>query len=176
MALSSNYFEMFGLPVSFTVDMSRLAERYLELQRQFHPDRFADKPVQEQRLAVQYTADINQANSTLRSPLMRAQYLLSLVGVDSSGDSTVTSDMGFLMQQMALREALAEVSDAADPFAELESIAEQTQKHFSELQNEFADLYGKSDYNSAVDSVAKLQFYSKLLSEIEQREQDLDEL
>ena len=166
---------MFGLPVSYSVDLPLLAERYLQLQRQFHPDRVANKPAQEQRLAVQYTADINQAHATLKSPLMRAQYLLSIVEVDASGDTTVTSDMDFLMQQMELREALSEVSEASDPFQALEDIAGQAQIHFEQLQSEFASQYQQQDYEAAVNTVAKLQFYSKLLNEIEQREQDLDD-
>jgi len=174
--LPSNYFEIFGLPVSYSVDRSLLAERYLQLQRQFHPDRFADKPTQEQRFAVQYTADINQAHTALKSPLMRAQYLLSLEGVDGSGETTVTSDMEFLMHQMELREALAEVSESEDPFLALEEIKNQAQSHFDQFQCEFSSHYEESKFDEALNAVAKLQFFSKLLTEVDEREQDLDEL
>ena len=91
-----NFYEMFELPVSYEVDLRLLNERYLKLQQQLHPDHFAGSSGAEQRLAVQYTADLNQAYSVLKSPLARAQYLLELKGIDSSGNTTVTSDMDFL--------------------------------------------------------------------------------
>ena len=37
-----NYFELFGLPVSFEVNKSLLTERYRDLQRAVHPDKFAN--------------------------------------------------------------------------------------------------------------------------------------
>ena len=39
-----DYFTLFGLPVRYTVDGSLLASRFQDLQRQFHPDRFANQP------------------------------------------------------------------------------------------------------------------------------------
>ncbi|MEZ5482121.1 MAG: Fe-S protein assembly co-chaperone HscB [Porticoccaceae bacterium] len=166
---------MFELPVSYEVDLRLLNERYLKLQQQLHPDHFAGSSGAEQRLAVQYTADLNQAYSVLKSPLARAQYLLELKGIDSSGNTTVTSDMDFLMQQMELREALSEVEQAEDPFQALSVIDQQVNDHFDRLQVVFADSYQQADYESARETVARLQFYSKLLAEIEQREHDLDD-
>ena len=74
MDFTSNYFEIFGLPVSYQIDLALLADRYHDMQKEFHPDRYAGKPAQEQRLAVQYASIINQAYSDLKSPLCRAQY------------------------------------------------------------------------------------------------------
>lgn len=161
--------------MSYTVDRSLMAERYLALQKQFHPDRYINKPAQEQRLAMQYTAAVNQAHTALKSPLLRAQYLLSLVGIDGFGETTVTQDVEFLMQQMALREELSEVSESVQPFDALEAITSEVESYFKTLQAEFSGQYESADYSSAAESVAKLQFYSKLLFEIEQLEHDLDE-
>ena len=82
---------MFGLPVNYQVDLSLLADRYRSMQRKFHPDRYASKPAQEQRLAVQYAAVINQAYTELSSPLLRAQYLLSLQNMEGVGDVQILS-------------------------------------------------------------------------------------
>ncbi len=167
---------MFSLPTSYDVDLRQLEHRYVNLQKQFHPDRYAGKSAQDQRLAIQYIADINQAYAALKSPLLRAQYLLSLAGVDASHETAVTRDMDFLMEQMSLREALADISDAADPFAELAELEQKAVASFNALQQEFAGHYAAGDLELASESLAKMQFYSKLLNEVEQLEHELDEL
>ena len=69
---SKNYFELFGLPVGYIVDAKALAERYRELQRIVHPDRFANASDQERRLSVQGAALINEAYETLKDPIARS--------------------------------------------------------------------------------------------------------
>lgn len=74
-----NYFELFGLSVQFDVDIRSVADRYRELQRATHPDQFASGTDQEQRIAVEQAALVNDAYQTIKSPLKRAQYLLELM-------------------------------------------------------------------------------------------------
>ena len=71
--LSKNFFELFALPVSYEIDNNALRERYRELQRSVHPDRYANASAQEQRLAMQGSTFINEAFETLKDPLWRAQ-------------------------------------------------------------------------------------------------------
>ena len=181
MDFTSNYFEIFGLPVSYQVDLTLLSDRYRSMQRKFHPDRYASKPAQEQRLAVQYAAVINQAYTELSSPLLRAQYLLSLKNMDSAmdsaGDVKITRDPQFLMQQIELREKLADLSEAEanDAFAILGEVAGQAKSDYIGLQQVFDQQYSCSDFQSAEETVAKMQFFSKLLNETEQLEQELDD-
>ena len=75
---SCDYFELFGIPVSYEIDLALLERRYQELQLKFHPDRHMRSTPQEQLLAVQYVSLINQAYTELKSTLSRARYLLSL--------------------------------------------------------------------------------------------------
>ena len=175
MDFTSNYFEMFGLPVNYQVDLSLLADRYRSMQRKFHPDRYASKPAQEQRLAVQYAAVINQAYTELSSPLLRAQYLLSLQNMEGVGDVQITRDPQFLMQQIELREQLADLSEANDAFAILDEVAGQAESDYVGLQQVFDQQYSRSEFQYAAETVAKMQFFSKLLNETEQLEQELDD-
>jgi len=172
---TSNYFEIFGLPVNYQVDLSLLSDRYRSMQREFHPDRYASKPAQEQRLAVQYAAVINQAYTELGSPLLRAQYLLSLQNMDGVGDEQITRDPQFLMRQIELREKLADLSEANDAFAILDEVAGQVESEYIGLQQVFDQQYSRSELQGAAETVAKMQFFSKLLREVEELEQELDD-
>lgn len=175
MEISDNFFEIFGLPVSYDIDLSQLSERYRTMQRQFHPDKYAGKPAREQRLAEQFAAVVNQAYNELKSPLLRAQYLLSLHGVDGVSEVAITRDPDFLMEQMALREALSEVRDAYDPHAALAEINEDASGQYRSLQKLFSDYLGAADMGHAGETVAKMQFFSKLINEIHELEHELDE-
>ena len=176
MKLSSDFFEIFAIPVAWQVDTSQLQSRYLKLQQEFHPDRFASHSDTEKRLAVQTASLINQAYDTLTSPLKRAQYLLELQQIDASQDSHITSDGAFLMEQIELREALSEVRDSADPFAALETLRTGVENSYAEQQNQFQAQYQASDFDHAFNTVAKMQFSAKLLDEIEQLEAELEDL
>ncbi|WP_295801615.1 Fe-S protein assembly co-chaperone HscB [uncultured Microbulbifer sp.] len=172
MELQQNHFEIFGLPVSYEVDRQALAARYRELQQEFHPDRFAAKSDREQRLSMQYAAQINEANNTLKDPVARAAYLLQLAGVEISPEQT-TADGEFLMQQMILRERLEEVRDAADPEAELGELGDETSALFREQQRVFADALTANALDEAKSALLKLQFLGKLQRQIETLEEDL---
>ena len=172
---TNNFFEIFSLPVTWQIDRSLLDTRYRNLQREFHPDRYAAKGDTEKRLAVQTTALINQAYDSLKSPLKRAQYLLELAHIDANQESHITSDGAFLMQQIEFREALAVLRDSSDVASELDSMHGQVQDNYLKLQNDFAAQHSAAQYNDAFDTVAKMQFFAKLLDEIEQRQEELED-
>ncbi|MBR9884284.1 MAG: Fe-S protein assembly co-chaperone HscB [Oceanospirillales bacterium] len=173
MDMTRSYFELFDLEPSFDVDQALLSERYRALQKQWHPDRFAHLSDRERRLAVQYTAHLNEAFATLKSPLRRAQYLLSLAGRDTHGESGAQLDPGFLMQQMELRERLAEAVDHDDPESELEDMQRLADDNLRQLLAQFVSLYSENDLDGAEKIVRKLQFVTKLQREIEQLEDRL---
>ena len=173
MDMSRNYFELLGLEPGYDVDLALLSERYRALQKEWHPDRFAHGSDRERRMAVQYTAHLNEALATLKSPLRRAQYLLLLAGRDTHGESAGQLDPMFLMEQMELRERLAEVGDNSDPDVELDALAEQAQAAMRTLQHEFVSLYAQSDLDAAEAVVRKMQVMTKLVSEIEAAEDRL---
>ena len=104
MDFNQNYFEIFGLPIDFNVDSDQLAERYRELQKELHPDRFASSTDQEKRLSMQWSALVNTGRETLRAPLPRAIYMLELRGLTVDHNPRLPPE--FLMQQIELREEL----------------------------------------------------------------------
>lgn len=173
--LGKNHFELFELPASFEVEQETLALRYRELQKAVHPDRFANASEQEKRLSVQQAAQINEAFQVLKSPLSRARYLLELNGLPVD-DTNTQMPPGFLMQQMELREALAEVRGKDDPFDALNRVRDDIESLERELnqslQQAFADG-GREALESARETVRKMQFMQRLLSEVDELEETL---
>ena len=55
------YFQLFDLPEQFALDEALLGEHFRQLQHKLHPDRYAASSPQEQRVAVQYSALVNEA-------------------------------------------------------------------------------------------------------------------
>ena len=80
------------------------------------------------------------------------------------------------MEQIELREALSDVRDSADPFAALDSLRNGVESSYIEQQNQFQAQYQESDFDHAFNTVAKMQFSTKLLDEIEQLEAELEDL
>ncbi len=169
---SQNYFEVFGLPVSFKVDVADLASRYRDVQKKMHPDKFAHATDREQRLAVQFAAFVNTAYETLKSPVKRAYYLLELRGLVAESHTT-TSDTMFLMQQIELREALSDVKNAADPEQALDALTVEVSQLLNSQAEVFAQKLEESDLPEAQVIAHRMQFLTKLSIEIEQLEAEL---
>lgn len=172
MELTQNYFEVFGLPISFEVDVADLAVRYREIQRKMHPDKFAQATEREQRLAVQFTAHVNTAFEALKSPVKRAYYLLELRGLVAEGHTT-TSDGVFLMQQIELREALSEVPSASNPEAALDSLSADVSTLLNTQAAEFASRLESGELEGAQAVAHRMQFLTKLSIEIAQLEAEI---
>jgi molecular chaperone HscB len=114
MNLSENHFQIFGVPARFELDLAALEERYRELQREVHPDRFAAASQAEQRVSMQLATRVNEAYLTLKSPLKRAEYLLQLNGVDPEFETNTAMPPEFLVDQMESREELEIAAEAGD--------------------------------------------------------------
>lgn len=174
--LTQNYYQLFGLPESFVIDQADLSSRFRELQKVVHPDRFASSSDQERRLAMQQATRINEAFDTLKKPVSRARYLLQLSGVEMNDESETMADPMFLMQQMELRETLADIPSRADPQDALDKLMGEIntlQKGIiAELEQCFADKT-EASLQQARNSVRKLQFINKLRQEADELDEKL---
>ncbi|KAF4445419.1 molecular chaperone HscB [Fusarium austroafricanum] len=91
----------------FPIDTRALRREFLRLQARAHPDMH---PAQDKARAEAMSALINEAYKTLSNPLLRAQYLLSLRGVDVANDETLKVEEPELL--MLVLEAREEIEDA----------------------------------------------------------------
>ncbi|MDP9499498.1 Fe-S protein assembly co-chaperone HscB [Bisgaard Taxon 45] len=168
-----NPFEIFGLPVDFHVDQRELSTRYLALQKSLHPDNFTTHSAQEQRLAMQRSAEVNDALQILKDPILRAESIIALhTGEQQNIEQTSTRDLAFLMQQMQWREQLDEIEEQKDSeqLMAFSADIEQSQKR---LLNELSEALLNQQWQQANSINDKLRFIKKLLIEVERVEEKL---
>lgn len=168
-----NYFELFALTPNFEVDAAELKSKFRTLQSQFHPDKFANENDQLKSAALQKAALINDAFSTLTNPVRRAEYLLSMQGVDLAGEQQTLQDMDFLMQQMQLRESLEQIESSADPEAAIDAMAKQLKQAQLALETEFVGALQQELLTPAADAVRKMKFYARLTEQLRRLEDKL---
>ena len=75
-----NYFELFNIAPAFELDLKMLEEKYLQLQKQHHPDNFTE--VEEQLAAVEKITAVNEAYETLKNQAKLLEYYLRLEGYE----------------------------------------------------------------------------------------------
>lgn len=168
-----DYFTLFGLTPIYAIDSEQLTLRFQDLQRQYHPDRFATCSEQAKMQALQKAATINAAYQALRHPLKRAEYMLSLHGFDINNEQHTMHDTAFLMEQLELREELDNIEnsdDALDLLAKFMQSVKQMQQARSALMVTELDAM---QWEKAADTVRKLRFLDKLQQQAEQLEERL---
>ncbi len=168
-----DHFELLGLSRQFELDDSFLSSQFISLQRRFHPDKFAAASAQERLLAVQKAAQINDAYQTLKDPIRRAEYLLLLNGFQLDSESQTMQDTEFLIQQMALREELEEITDAPDTLNALNEFEQKIQLQYEQMLADVSDKLQLCQWLDAAVMVQKLKFLVKLKQEIERVEDQL---
>lgn len=154
------------MPITYKVDLNQVQQHYMQLQKQVHPDKYANGTDQEKRLSMQQTSWLNEAQATLKDPVLRASYLLSLKGIDFTLENETTMDAGFLMQQLEMRERLENIKTEADPLAELDVIAKDIKQTTSEMMDSFAKSYQADQLDDARECIRKLQFMQKAKKEV----------
>lgn len=168
-----DYFTLFGLPVRYELDGGLLTSRYQDLQRQFHPDRYALRPEHERLLALQQAATINTAYQSLKHPLKRAEYMLSLHGFDLANEQHTMRDTAFLMEQLELREELDAIERRPDAQSALAVFAARLDDTCKQRSAQMVRELDGRQWPQAADSVRKLRFLDKLQQQVEQLEEKL---
>lgn len=152
-----HYFSLFSLPVRFEIDAAALDKQYLQLQLQYHPDRLVGKPAAERAAAMQQAVRVNDAWHTLKSPLKRALYILSLY--DSAPEK---ADEALLMEAMEQREQLEEAST----FHDIETLQMKSKTQINACIDALSEAFEQRDYALAARYVVHLQYLEKFSAEI----------
>jgi len=130
-----DYFEVFGLPRQLGIDTLALEKAFHDLSRKHHPDYFTRASSSEKTQAVRMTALLNDAYRTLRHPVRRVEYLLSLYGFKPDSSKV---PQALLMEVFEINEQLEEVKAGKASVEEADSlraqIKEKRERFDSQLQ------------------------------------------
>lgn len=159
-----NYFELFSLPTSFSIDQIQLSVTYRELQKQYHPDKFVMQSDAERLRAMQKSTEINDAYQTLKNSSLRAQYMLLLSGLDIALEQKTLQDTSFLMQQMEWRETISSFTE--DDEDAMDEFAQNIQQQVRSLESKIATQLQNNELEAAANSIRKLKFMLKLQVEL----------
>src|SRR5712675_2393994 len=170
----ADYFAFFGLPQKLVIDLADLEQRFHSLSWKLHPDRFARASEDERRLSLDLTSQLNDAYRTLRDPVARVEYLLSLSGMRKEGQKKQQAPPELLEEVFELNESLDELRDArasggsAATMAGLRGKLEAAQHKFESslagVDRELARVSAEWDaaLDSAADEAARKKFMEKM--------------
>ena len=149
-----NYFELFSLSRHLQIDLPALERSFYAQSRRLHPDRFASRPPSEQATALGQSSQLNDAYRTLRDPISRTEYLLSLEGVQLEEQSRQATD--------AAKATGTEKKQVAPP--DLLEEAFELNMQLEEMR--FARKAGETDEAAAHDLQAARERFAGMLDDL----------
>ena len=171
---SRNHYDLFGLPPRFRLDAAALEDAWRRLQSDVHPDRHAAGSDADRRAALQASARVNEAYRALKDPVQRAQYLLSLNGVDAVAETDTQLPLDFLERQLERREEASDALANEDERA-LASLRDSVRAEAKDLEDELVrELDASRDFGKAKPRVRELTFLAKLADDIDAMAASLD--
>lgn len=155
------FFELMGIPESFDIDVTSLTQKYRDLQRQLHPDKYTLKSEREKQIAEEQSSCVNKAYFTLLKPLPRAQYLLERRGVPIEEDNS-EADQAFLMEIMEVNE---DIMDADTPDA-LQPIQMSNDLNIKNCVSEISKAFSNNNIDKAKELTIRLKYFNNINDKI----------
>ncbi|KAI9819471.1 MAG: hypothetical protein M1827_006919 [Pycnora praestabilis] len=159
--LPQTHYELFPQTLSsgppphgpFDIDVRQLRKEFLQLQARAHPDRHQGPA---KHRAEGASALINEAYKVLQNPLLRAQYLLSLRGIDVAEDETATvEDPELLMEVLEMREQI-EAAEAEEDLVEMRRLNDgRIEGSVGVLE----DSFRRDDVGRAKEEAVRLRYW-----------------
>jgi molecular chaperone HscB len=143
---AQDYFAYLGLPQKLQIDRAELESNFYTLSRRLHPDVYFRRPEQERQLSIDATALLNDAYRTLKDPVSRAEYLLSLHGLKKRDDSTAGAPPELLEEVFELNMALEEIRHGDTSVRpQLEAARTKFEGMLAEAGRSLQDLFSEWD-------------------------------
>jgi molecular chaperone HscB len=182
--MARDHFEVLGLARQYHLDRAQLEERYLALQKETHPDRFAKALPRERLEAVVRNTELNDAYRVLKHDIRRAEYILKLEGIDIGDEKPAAStgstkqlvvDPQLLIEVMELRELLAEArgdGDEARVQALTADVGRRQTAALAVVDRGFGayEKGNRGDLDAIAHALVSLRYYARFMDEVSGRE------
>ncbi|QJT94082.1 molecular chaperone Hsc20 [Wolbachia endosymbiont of Diaphorina citri] len=145
--MSSNHFTLFGIETAFHINFDELEKKYIELSR-------ADINERESK----NMENINKAYQILKSPLKRAEHLLSLLDVQSQENH---SNSEILNESMEIREYLLDCDD-------LQFANRMINEKIKDCTKNLINAFATKNFDEATTQVLRLKYLYKSFEEIKE--------
>jgi molecular chaperone HscB len=129
-----NYYELFNMPVAPVVDKAIVSKKYIELQKQFHPDFFTQESETDKEEALATSAAVNKAYNIFYNKEKTIEYFLQLKGIIVS-DEKFSLPPDFLMEMMELNEGFEDDAAIENKIEVLENDLNESVKPLLALEN-----------------------------------------
>jgi molecular chaperone HscB len=167
-----DYFELYGLPVSFNPDQKLVKQKFYELSKKYHPDFYINDGPEKQEEVLELSTVNNKAFQVLKDPQKRLHYILVLKDQLVEGESFVLPQ-DFLMEMMDVNEALMDLQFEPDAGklaqikVEIGSVETELQEELKRLTSSF-DGYESEEQKNSLKSIKDLYYRNKYLDRIKE--------
>lgn len=150
-----NHFENFSFPSNFNIDLDELEKKYLEFQKQFHPDSSSSADIEK-------SISVNESYAVLKNPILRASHILQLNGIDLENDSSAPKpDMATLEEILELQEKVAEIKEE-----EMSDLKKHLISEIKNLLKQTASTLENKDFKAAAQILIKAKYFDKTLRDL----------
>lgn len=150
-----DYFELYGLPISFNPDLKFVKQKFYELSKKYHPDFFINESEEKQQEVLELSTLNNKAFQVLNDPQKRIPYILSLKGLLEEGENYKLPQT-FLMEMMDVNEALMDLQFDPDA-ARLAQVKQEIDAIEASLNQELDALAAAFDAQNPATQDATLR-------------------
>lgn len=150
-----NYFEFYGLPVTFHPDQNVVKQQFYALSKKYHPDFYINENTQKQEEALEYSTLNNKAFQLLKAPKKVLQYVLELKGTIKEGEN-YTLPSSFLMEMMDVNESIMDLQLDPDP-QKIEKLSQEIQYIADNLDKELQQYTCDFEQQTEVEQTSRLQ-------------------
>jgi molecular chaperone HscB len=156
-----NFFEIFSLPIKFALDHNELETKYLEFQKQFHPDNASTADIERSIL-------VNDAYKILANPINRASHILQLNGIDLEDDSKAPkADQATLLEILELQEKVSEIAPE-----EIRNLQKELSAQEKSLLAEVAQNLEKQEFAKASQILIRVKYFDKTLRDLKAKKRN----
>ncbi|MDR3151273.1 MAG: Fe-S protein assembly co-chaperone HscB [Holosporaceae bacterium] len=131
-----NYYEVFGIPVSYRLDQREITKIYLEKQKKYHPDVVGENFSSNSSL-------LNEAYEVLKDPVLRAEHFLTLKEINIKEIPINSIDAMEMLEMREQYEALLSIAEKKDFLAWLRTLVLSLVDLLYDLENNLPEFCRK---------------------------------